>query len=160
MRKLLVIIAALLVLPAMPARGDGDKPEPLAIVVKKGSSTTAVSATELLKIFRGEETKDWSGSRFILTMREGGSPERATFLDQVMHMSESEYQKYFLQAMFTGLVKIPPKVLSGPDALRDFINNTDGAIGYMKLSDVDASLTIVSIDGKKPGDDGYPLVCK
>jgi ABC-type phosphate transport system substrate-binding protein len=118
------------------------------------------SSAELLKIFKGQQKQSEDGTRFVLTVRASGSAERAAFLEQVMHMSESEYQKYFLQAVFTGAAKAAPKVVSGIDALKACMDSNDGAIGYVKLSEVDDSFTVISIDGKKPGDAGYPLTTK
>jgi ABC-type phosphate transport system substrate-binding protein len=152
-------MTALVILPALSARGD-DKGDVLAIVVKKGSAITDLSSADLSKIYHGEQTKAPDGTRIILTMREAGSPERAQFLDKVMKMSEGDFQKYFLKAIFTGLVKAAPKEVSGPDGLKTFLGDNDGGIGYMKLSDVDGTVTPVTIDGKKPGDDGYPLASK
>jgi ABC-type phosphate transport system substrate-binding protein len=154
------IIVALLLLNTLRVRADGDKPEPMAIVVKKGSKLTALTSAELLKIFKGQEKQSDDGTKFALTMRATGSAERAAFLDQVMKMSESEYQKYFLQAVFTGMVKVAPKAVGSIDALKAFMDSNDGAIGYVKLGEVGDNFTVVSIDGKKPGESGYPLNTK
>lgn len=150
----------MLVLQALPVRADGDKPEPMAIVMKKGSKVSALSSAELLKIFKGQEKQSDDGTKFALTMRATGSAERAAFLEQVMKMSDAEYQKYFLQAVFTGMLKTAPKVVGGIDALKAFMDSNDGAIGYVKLSEVDDSFTVLTIDGKKPGESGYPLNTK
>jgi ABC-type phosphate transport system substrate-binding protein len=153
------MFVAVCCLPALSVRA-GDKPEPLAIVVKKGSKFTQTTTDELAKIFKGDEKSSSDGTHFVLTLREPHSPEQTAFLDEVLHMSEAEFQKYFLQAMFTGKVKNSPKVISSADALKSFMESNDGAIGYVKLSDADDSFTVVAIDGKKPGDDGYPLTLK
>jgi hypothetical protein len=41
--------------------------------------------------------------------------------------------------------------------VRKFIFNVPGAIGYLRRSDVDATVKIVRIDGLEPEDKGYKL---
>ena len=81
-------------------------------------------------------------------------------LREVYQMSEQDYQTFFLQATFTGNVQSAPKKLNSPAAMRQFVADNPGAIGYVRLKDVDDSVKIVKIDGKSPGDDGYKLKIK
>jgi ABC-type phosphate transport system substrate-binding protein len=47
--------------------------------------------------------------------------------------------------------------LNSAAAVRQFVAATPGAIGYLLASDVDDSIKIVKVDGKAPGEAGYPL---
>lgn len=159
MWKKRLLLGLTLLLPVARLLGQ-DKASDLAIVVGKNSALESVSSAELLKILRAEKTKGPDGVKFILTMREPGSAERAAVLSQVYQMSEADYTKYFLQATFTGAVTVAPKQIAGAAALRQFLGTTPGAIGYMRASEVDETLKTVKVDGKAPGEADYRLKIK
>jgi ABC-type phosphate transport system substrate-binding protein len=137
-----------------------DKSADLAIVVGKSCSLENVTSAELAKIFRAEKSKGPDGVKFVLAMREDGSPERAAAMAGIYQMAESDYAKYFLQATFVGLVQSAPRQISSAEAMRQFVAKVPGAISYLRESDVDDSVKIVKVDGHAPGEAGYPLKVK
>ena len=137
-----------------------DKAGDLAIIVGKNSPLNNVTSEELAKIFRAEKPKGPDGVRFVITMREASSTERAAALAQIYKFGEDEYSKYFLQASFVGLVQSAPRALNGAGTVKQFVSITPGAIGYLRASDVDDSVKVLKVDGKAPGDDGYSLKLK
>ena len=52
---------------------------------------------------------------------------------------------------------VSPKILSTPIGVRKFIFNVPGAIGYLRVSDVDSTVKIVHVDELLPGEKGYKL---
>ena len=136
-----------------------DKSADLAIVVGKNSPLDNVSHAELTKIFRAEKGKGPDGVRFVILMREAGSPERTAALGDIYQMNEADYGKYFLQATFIGLVQAAPRQVNAA-TLRQLVAGTPGAIGYARASDVDDSVKIVKVDGHSPGEADYPLKIK
>jgi ABC-type phosphate transport system substrate-binding protein len=146
------IIAAMVLLLGGHALADD-----LAIVMGADSATDNVTSAELVKIFRGEKGHTADGKKIVVVMRQPGSPERAAALDGIYGMSEQEFKTYFLQATFTGAVASAPKTQNSVDGLKAYLAKTPGAIGYVFAKDVDASVKVVKIDGKGPGDDGYKL---
>ncbi len=137
-----------------------DKAADLAIIVGKNSALDSVTSEELAKIFRAEKAKSPDGIRFVVTTRETGSPERLAALASIYKMEEADYTKYFLQATFTGQVQAPPRTLSGANTTKQFVTVTPGAIGYLRGSDTDDSVKTLKVDGKSPGEAGYPLKLK
>ena len=137
-----------------------DKAGDLAIIANKNSALDNVSSDELTKIFRAEKTKDSAGVRLIVTSREAGSPERAAALSGIYKMSEDEYSKYFLQATFTGLVQSPPRQLSSAAIAKSFVASAPGGLSYVRASEADDSVKILTVDGHAPGDPAYPLKIK
>jgi ABC-type phosphate transport system substrate-binding protein len=132
----------------------------LAVIVNKNSGLDNVTSEELAKIFRAEKPKDPNGTRFTITAREAGSPERTAALAQIFKMSEDDYSKYFLQATFTGQVTSAPRTINGAAVAKQFVSVTPGAISYIRSSDADDSVKILKVDGKAPGEPGYPLTIK
>jgi hypothetical protein len=52
---------------------------------------------------------------------------------------------------------VSPKILATPAGVRKFVFNVPGAIGYLRISDVDASVKTVRIENLLPSDKGYRL---
>jgi hypothetical protein len=90
-------------------------------------------------------------------MREPGEPERIAILRDVCGMSEDQLKKEFLHGLFTGEILLSPKILSSPTGVRKFIFNVPGAIGYLRVGDVDPSVKVLRIDELLPEDKGYRL---
>jgi len=62
-----------------------------------------------------------------------------------------------LQAAFTGEATGGPRVLDTALGVRRFVFNVPGAIGYMRLSEVDDTIKVIHVDGLGPTDPGYRL---
>lgn len=134
-----------------------DVEQSLAIVVNQSNPVTDISFPELRKVFLGERSHWPNGRRITLVMIEPGRPERAAILRELYHMSESEMDRHFLHALFTGQVLVSPKTLNTPLGVCKFVFNVPGAIGYLRASDVDDSVRILRIDGHLPQDPDYSL---
>jgi ABC-type phosphate transport system substrate-binding protein len=141
----------------LPPQGLPSAGENLAIIVNRANSIDNLSAAELRRIFLGARGHWPSGRRITIVMMEPGQPERAAVLRQICQMSENEFNNHFLHGLFTGEVLVSPKILASPVGVRKFVFNVPGAIGYLRISDVDSSIKIVSIDEHFPNDKAYPL---
>jgi len=131
--------------------------EPLAIVVNRSNTVEDISSRELRSIFLGERSHWPNGRRITLVMRDPGEPERKTILRDVCGMTEDQLKTHVLRGLFTGEILVSPKILSTPSGVRRFIFNVPGAIGYLRISDVDASVKVVTIDKLLPSDKDYKL---
>jgi ABC-type phosphate transport system substrate-binding protein len=129
----------------------------LAIVVNLSNPTENLSMAELRKIFLGERSHWPNGRRITLVMIEPGRPERTAVLSLIYQMSENDFNNHFLHGLFTGEVFTSPKTLATPVGVRKFIFNVPGAIGYVRATDVDASVKVIRIDERLPEDKGYRL---
>lgn len=136
---------------------QGVQIEPLVIVVNRTNPVDNLSFSELHKIFLGNRSYWPNGKRITLVTRDPGEPERKTILRDVCAMNEDQLRIHFLHGLFTGEILVSPKILSTPTGVRKFIFNVPGAIGYLRLSDVDNSVKVVRIDELPPADKGYKL---
>lgn len=131
--------------------------EPLVIVVNRSNPVDDVSFSELRKIFLGTRSHWSNGRRITLVMREPGDPERVAILRDVCGMSEDQLKNHFLHGLFTGEILVSPKILSSATGVRKFIFNVPGAIGYLRVGDVDPTVKVLRIDELLPEDKGYKL---
>ena len=131
--------------------------EALAIIVNRSNPVDDLSLTELRRVFLGERGH-WSNDRRItLVMREPGEPERKAMLRDVYKMDESALKNHFLRGLFTGDILVSPKILASAVGVRKFVFYSPGAIGYVRLSDVDSSVKVIRIDELLPEDKKYKL---
>jgi len=143
---------------ASPAGADqGTAIEPLVIVVNHSNPVNDLTFDELRRIFLGNRSHWPNGRRITLVMREPGEPERRTVLHEVCGMNEDQFKNHFVHGLFTGEILVSPKILSSPVGVRKFIFNVPGAIGYLRVGDVDDSVKVVRIDELLPDDKGYRL---
>lgn len=131
--------------------------EPLVIVVNRLNPVDNLSTADLHAIFLGSRNYWSDGRRITLVMREPGEPERKVILHDVCGMTEDQFKVHFLRGLYTGEILVSPKTLTTPLGVRRFIFNVPGAIGYLRQSDVDATVKIIRIDELLPGDRGYRL---
>lgn len=131
--------------------------EPLVIVVNRANPVGNLSFTELRTIFLGGRSHWADGRRITLVMRGPGDPERKAILRDVCGMDEDQLKTHFLRGLFTGEILLSPKILATPSGVKRFVFNVPGAIGYLRISDVDASVKTVRIDNHLPSDKGYRL---
>jgi len=131
--------------------------EPLAIVVNRSNPMNDISLAELRRIYRGQRGRWSNGRRVTLVMRNPGAPERGAILRSLYGVDEEENRRGFLQAILTGEASDAPKLLATPNGVLRFVFNVPGAIGYVRASEVDASVKTLRVDGRLPGDAGYGL---
>ena len=131
--------------------------EPLVIVVNRSNPVDDLTSAELRRIFLGNRSYWSNGRRITLVMREPGEPERNTVLRDVCGMNEDQLKNHFLHGLYTGEILVSPKILSSPIGVRKFIFNVPGAIGYLRIGDVDPTVKVVRIDELLPEDKGYKL---
>jgi ABC-type phosphate transport system substrate-binding protein len=129
----------------------------LAIIVNRSNSVDELSQAELRRIFLGNRSHWPNGRRITLVMREPGEPERKCMLRDLYQMSESDLKNHFLQGLFTGEILVSPKILATAVGVRKFVFNVPGAIGYVRLSDVDGTVKVLRLDELLPDDKGYRL---
>jgi len=111
--------------------------DPLVMVVNKANPTAEVAKPEAKKLLLGT-TAEWpDGKKVVIVLRPQGSLDRAALLKDLCGMSEAEFTRYEMQAMFTG--RIPVKTQDEPSAAatKSFVKANPGAIGFIHESEVD-----------------------
>ncbi len=127
-------------LPLCAAMADTEEVD---VVVNKLNSVNTLSLDEARAIFKCEKTF-WPGGKYIkVLMLAPGEPEREVALRELYKMKEADYIKYFLQAVFSGKVQAPPRVLESAAQMKQLLAASPVAIGYLKKSDVDDSVKVV-----------------
>jgi ABC-type phosphate transport system substrate-binding protein len=143
----------------LPGASNGlrDSWEGLAIVVNPKNSIDNLRLGQLREIFFGEK-RWWSRQRRIRPVKMPRSAaEQQVVLHVLYRMSAEDFDKSYFFEVYRGEFPNKLVILPTPRDVRRYVASTPGAIGYLRSSDVDASLKVVRINGLLPGDDGYPL---
>ena len=159
MQRFLLLLACALAATTTCARA-GDASGDLAVIVNKASKLDDVSSADLAKYFKADKSKAPDGTKLVIVMHDAGRPERDAALKGIYKMSEEAYTEHFVEATFTGAVTAAPKALPSAAAVKKFVAETAGGIGYVRASDADDSVKVLKVDGQAPGDANYRLKLK
>jgi phosphate transport system substrate-binding protein len=129
----------------------------VAVIVNLSNPVNDLSLKELRSIVMLQQTQWPNGRRITVALHEPGYPEREAVLRRVYRMNEAAFTRYFLHATFTGQISSGPRQLGTSGGLRRFVVNVPAAVGFIRLTDVDASVKTVTIDGRAAGAPGYFL---
>jgi len=157
--KFLLSLGLLAAMTAVGVRAQ-DKADCLAIIVPKDSKLDDITSADLQKYFKADKTKTPDGTKIAIVMIDVGRPERDAALRAIYKMNETEYNDFFVSATFTGAVAAAPKALPSVAAMKKYVGDTPGAIGYLRASDADDTVKVLKVDGKAPGEPDYKLKMK
>ena len=132
--------------------------EAVAIVAHPQVAIDDLSLNQLKSIFLAEQQYWPDRTRITLLVRAAQAPERDLILNEIYGMSEDRYRQYWIAKMFRSEVASGPKIVFSTDMLRDLVTVIPGSIGFVPASAaVGMDLKVIRIDGKLPGEEGYPL---
>ena len=162
-RACVVLVAtALLGFGAVSQAAEDD----VAVIVNKSNPAASLAMPELRKILLGPRPKWSSGMNIIVLMTQPGQAERSATIKIVCGMSETDFMLHFVRTWrqhdgsSNAASGDAPKVFDSGVQLRQSVASTPGAIGFIKASQVDNSVKVVSIDGNLPGQTAYKLKLK
>lgn len=129
----------------------------LAVIVNRSSAIVTLSSRDLRSIFLGGKDTWSDGTKVFAVSLPAERPETRMVLKKICGMSAGDFTRYFLMMNFQGKSVSPPRMVQTPSALRSFVSSTPGALGVIRVRDVDATVSVMHIDGAGPGAPGYKL---
>jgi ABC-type phosphate transport system substrate-binding protein len=158
-----VVIATILLGLGTASQAAADD---VAVIVNKSNPVNAFTMAELQKILLGPRPKWTTGKEISVLMTQPGQPERSGTLKIVCGMSETDFNLHFIRGLrkpdgsTTADNGSSPKVFSSGVQLRQSVASGPNAVGFIKASEVDDSVKVVSVDGSSPGQLAYKLRLK
>jgi ABC-type phosphate transport system substrate-binding protein len=136
--------------------------EPIVVIVNAANPVESISVGDLKKLFLGDKSRWDTGKAVAPVMMRHGAPERSAFVKIVCGMNESDMEKYFTQAAFSGKSVTPPKDVADSAAVKSQVASSPGGIGFVKAADFhgdgsDGGVKAVKIDGVMASDTGYKI---
>jgi hypothetical protein len=151
--KALVMLALVSLAPTSRA---GQRPIRLAVIVAKSSQLSGLSIHDIKRLYQGETVSSPAGGKLVPLAQPSSSPDRVGFDQAVLGMSPDEVARYWVDRRIRGHAG-PPKSIESPALLQRVIARVNGAIGYVRTSQVQGDVKVLRIDGKLPEDGGYPI---
>ena len=158
-RAWLAGLAALLVLlaplpePALGANG----PIQLAVIVGTPTRLGNISMANLQRVFGGEIVTADDGTRLLPINHPPRTADRVAFDRIVFERDPDAVGRYWIDRRIRG-GSGPPRTVDNVQALRRAVSGLPGAISYLRTSLLTPEVLPVRVDGKLPGEPGYPLV--
>jgi hypothetical protein len=154
------IFVAMVVLVGVGASSPGhslkaSERAPLAVIVAKSSELSELSSAQLTRMFMGDFV-DSGVRRLIPLNRATATEEREQFDRVVLGKSPDEMARYWIDRKIRGQSGAP-KAVEPVDIYERVIAKLDGAIGYVRVSDIRGDVKVLRIDGKTPTERGYPI---
>jgi ABC-type phosphate transport system substrate-binding protein len=141
------------------AGSPGENTTSIAVIVNGENPVTALTHGELQAILLGER-QSWSSKEpIVLMMRTYGSPEREIVVQKICRMNAAEYHQYWSTKIFRGEASVEPVTLPSVGTALNFVANVKGGISFVAAGGINAkfNVKILRIDGRLPGEPGYPL---
>ena len=129
----------------------------VAVVVHPDVPIDSLTTADLRRLVLGDRGF-WPGSvRVTLLLRAPVAYERDVVLKNICEMTEAQFRQHWIAKVFRADTAVAPKIVYSPEMSVDLVNRIPGAITFIDFSNATRSLKVLKIDGKLPGEAGYPL---
>lgn len=129
----------------------------VAVIAHAEVPVQSLSFAELRRIFLGER-QFWSDDlRVTLLVPAPASRERRTLLAGIYERTETQYRHYWIAKVFRTEATAAPKVVPAGEMTGELVRAIPGAIALVDGMRVPAGVKVLQIEGKQPGQAGYPL---
>jgi hypothetical protein len=149
-------LAALLVV-ATASSAQEVKGGDVAVVVRPDVPVDNLSFKEVRELLLGDRQFWTGGLRVSLLMRAPAARERDVILKTVYRMSEAEFRRYWIERVFRAEAQSGPKIVYSNETATELVAAVPGAVAFVDASVVPKGLKVLRIDGRLPGEKGYPL---
>lgn len=80
-------------------------------------------------------------------------------LKKIYRISKEDFERYWMEKVYAGKVKDAPLIISSTSAINILVGQAQESIAPIEAGLVSrwARVKVLKIDGKKPGEEGYPL---
>jgi hypothetical protein len=129
----------------------------IAVVVHPDVTVDNLPLTELRRMLLGDREFWPSGVRVTLLLRAPIAKERDVAVKDVCQMTEAQFRQHWIAKVFRADTQSSPKIVYSADTALDQVSRTPGALTFALASAVGRNVKVLKIDGKSPGQVGYPL---
>ena len=129
----------------------------IAVVVHPDTPVNNLTLAEVRKIFLGDRQYWTTNMPVVLLIRAPVARERDVVLKTIYQMSESQFKQYWIAKIFRAEAATAPKLVYSNDMANELVTAIPGAIAFIDSREVRPGAKVLRIDGRLPGQPGYPL---
>ena len=133
------------------------EPQEIAVIVHPGVPEENLDMKQVRRLLMGERQFWTSGLRVTLLVRAPVAHERAVLLKKVYKMSEAQFRQFWIGKVFRAETSAGPKIVYSNQMAAQLVQAIPGSLTFVDASAVPPGARVLKIDGKLPGDPGYPL---
>ncbi len=126
-------------------------------MVRPDTPADDLTLAQTRKLLLGEQQFWSSNLRVTLLLRAPAARERDVVLKVIFRMNEAEFRQYWISKLFQAEVASGPKVVYSNEMAAELVTALPGSVAFVDASQVPKGLKVLKIDGKLPGQAGYPL---
>jgi hypothetical protein len=132
----------------------------LAVIVNPKSSVDSLSSAQLRRLILGD-VRSWPDQKPVaIVSLDPSSPVEQCVMSKVVRLSDAEYRRYLMSAEFRGEEPLKLHPASSDQMAAKMVAGAVTAFAVVDAASVPSiagSIKIVHINGKLPGEAGYPL---
>jgi hypothetical protein len=151
------LLAAAVELAVAPNARAATSSTTLAVVANARCGFTDLPLDLLRAAFAGEPVNRGAVDRLVPLNDAIGAAVRVEFDRRVLRMEPSDVGRYWVDRRIRGQGGAP-RVVPDPALRQRLVEAFPQAITYVRASEARPSVLVLRVDGKLPGDPGYPLV--
>src|SRR5438552_19113351 len=129
----------------------------VAVVVHPDTPISNLNLAEVRKVFLGDRQYWSTNIPVVLLIRAPLARARVVVLKIIYQMSESQFKQYWIAKIFRAESASAPKVVYSNDMANELVTAIPGAIAFIDARDVRPGAKVLRVDGRLPGEAGYPL---
>ena len=156
-RAVVLALAGLVLLALRPTSDLAAQAADIAVVVHPDVAVDNLPLAELRRMLLGDREFWPSGVRVTLLLRAPIAKERDVAVQQVCGMSEAQFRQHWIAKVFRAETPNSPKIVYSAEMALDQVSRVPGALTFVAASAVGRGVKVLKIDGKLPGQPGYPL---
>lgn len=126
----------------------------IAVVVNPSNSIEELSLDNLRRLFLGQAKTFPTGGHARLGTH---APSVPTFDRAALGLQPEIVRSRWMAMIFRGEATSIPTELTSPDDVKKFVRDHADAIAFLPLANVDATLKILAVAGRRPNDAGYVI---
>ena len=149
-RWLPVLLAAALLTPSLPR----DARAQIVVVVNPRNPVKNLTLEELRRFYLGRTTT-FSRNLPVSLMEQAVVSD--VFYQAVLGMNEARVRRHWIGIVFSGETAKPPRSYTIADDLKRAVTENPGAIAFIDLAETDPGMKVLTINGRHPEDERYPL---
>lgn len=129
----------------------------IAVVVRPDLPVDNLSFGEVRKLLTGDRQFWPSNLRVTLLIRAPVAREREVVLKIIYQMTEAQFRQYWISKVFRAEAVNGPKIVYSNEMATELVAAIPGAVAFVDAAQVPKGLKVLRIDGRLPGEKGYPL---
>lgn len=135
----------------------------VAVIVNKSNPASDVSYNDLKHILEVKKQRWDNGEKITLVFKPITSNETQFLINKMYKIRSENFYQYWMLKSYNNEISEYPKMaesLSGVIALVSKIPGAVCFIGTNEITQCGDNIKVIRVNGKMPGEDGYPLMNK